>query len=196
MKIYLDRIHPTNTNLQWVERWGSFRWEVKPCIGNELEPLPESVKERKTISEQLMNGYSYNALPATQDAYRACANWQGAKARRVREQKRNGIDTEKFKELYALELELQKIKIQKQEDRCKILGKNKPKQRVDRGLSLEKRAPASKYTPELIALNKEIATARKCALNTKSLVKTRHWNLRAAALAKKKDKMLIKLAKV
>ena len=195
MKIYYERIHPTNPNMQWVERWGAAKWEVKPCVGNELEPLPEAGKERKTISEQLMNGYSHN-IPATEQAYRACANWQGAKARRVREQKRNGIDTEKFKELYALELELQKIKIQKQEDRCKILGKNKPKQRVDRGLSLEKRAPASKYTPELIALNKEIATARKCALNTKSLAKTRHWNLRATALAKKKDKMLIKLAKV
>jgi len=196
MKIHHDKIHPTNPNMQWVERWGAAKWEVKPCVGNELEPLPESVKERKTISEQSMNGYSYNALPATQDAYHACVAWQGVKARRVREQKRNGTNSQRFKELYALELELQKVKVEKQENRCRILGKNKPKQRIDRGLSLEKRAPASKYTPELIALNKEIATARKCALNTKSLAKAKHWNLKATALAKKKDNMLIKLAKV
>lgn len=49
MKIYLDRIHPTNPNLQWVERWGSVGWEVKPCVGNDLPDLPLVTEQKHKL---------------------------------------------------------------------------------------------------------------------------------------------------
>jgi len=39
MKIDQEKIHPTNPNLQWVERYGASGWEVKPCLNNELPDL-------------------------------------------------------------------------------------------------------------------------------------------------------------
>lgn len=49
MKIYYERIHPTNPNLQWVERWGAGGWEVKPCVGNELPDLGVFKKPNMTF---------------------------------------------------------------------------------------------------------------------------------------------------
>lgn len=49
MKIYREKIHPTNPNMQWVERWGSAKWEVKPCLNNDLPDLPLVTEQEHKI---------------------------------------------------------------------------------------------------------------------------------------------------
>ncbi len=49
MKIHHEKIHPTNPNMQWVERWGAAKWEVKPCVGNDLPDLPTITKEENKL---------------------------------------------------------------------------------------------------------------------------------------------------
>lgn len=49
MKIDQEKIHPSNPNLQWVERWGAAGWEVKPCTGNELPNLDVFKKPNMTF---------------------------------------------------------------------------------------------------------------------------------------------------
>ena len=183
------KTHPTNPRLHWVIRYGSGSWEVEPCQGNALPELPPAEKKK-----HLLNGYLHD-IPESVAAYDACRLWQAAKGKRVREQRKHGTATVLFKKFRALELIAEKTKIQKQNARCVALGKPKPKSRIDRGLSLDKRAPATKYTPEVHAITKKIYLARKSALTTNNLKLAAEWDAKAVRLMFLKDRMLIALEK-
>ena len=184
------KTHPTNPRLRWVVRHGSGSWEVEPCKGNALPELPLDNQKKK----HLLNGYLHD-IPESVAAYDACRLWQAAKGKRVREQRKHGTDTVLFKKFRALELIAEKTKIQKQDARCVALGKNKPKPRIDRGLSLDKRAPATRYTPEVHAITKKIYLARKSALTTNNLKLAAKWDAKAVRLMFLKDRMLVALEK-
>ena len=184
------KTHPTNPRLCWVVRHGSGSWEVEPCKGNALPELPLDNQKKK----HLLNGYLHD-IPESVAAYDACRLWQAAKGKRVREQRKHGTDTVLFKKFRALELIAEKTKIQKQDARCVALGKNKPKPRIDRGLSLDKRAPATRYTPEVHAITKKIYLARKSALTTNNLKLAAKWDAKAVRLMFLKDRMLVALEK-
>lgn len=184
------KTHPTNSRLRWVIRYGSGSWEVETCKGNALPTLPQDNEKKK----HLMNGYLHD-IPESVAAYDACRLWQAAKGKRVREQRKHGTDTVLFKKFRALELIAEKIKIQKQNERCVAIGEKKPKPRIDRGLSLDKRAPATRYTPEVHAITKKIYLARKSALTTNNLKLAAEWDAKAVKLMFLKDRMLVALAK-